>query len=241
MVEPCLLTFGHDVLLCDGALSEAPAVEWFDPEHWARAGVIAHETSGRGSALVVERGADRWVLRHYHRGGLVANFVVDHYLWLGIDRTRSLREWRLLRRLHEAGLPVPKPIAAHVRRSGLAYTADILTAYLPDTRKLSAYLAEGQAPVECWSAIGAMLRDVHDHGADHPDLTAHNILLDTEGRVFLVDFDNARLRPAGAWQRAGLERLHRSLRKVALETGTEFDPAAWQRVVAAYEAQCRDR
>lgn len=240
MVEPQLTILGSDVLLADGALHESAVLEWFDPGYWARAGAVALETSGRGSALVVERGGDRWVLRHYHRGGFVANFVVDHYFWLGIERSRSLREWRLLRRLHEAGLPVPRPVAAHARRSGFAYTADIITAYLPDTRKLSAYLTEGQAPRECWAAIGAMLRDIHEHGADHPDLTAHNILLDTAGRVFLVDFDNARLRPAGPWRRAGIERLHRSLRKVALETGTEFDPDAWQRLVAAYDARRRD-
>jgi hypothetical protein len=36
--------------------------------------------------------------------------------------------------------------------------------------------------------------------------------------VFLVDFDNAQRKPPGAWQRAGVERFNRSLRKVALET-----------------------
>jgi 3-deoxy-D-manno-octulosonic acid kinase len=81
-----------------------------------------------------------------------------------------------------------------------------------------------------------MLRAVHDHGVDHPDLTAHNILLDPRGVVFLVDFDNANVRPPGRWRRAGVERLRRSLRKVALETGTEFDPAAWRELEAGYEA-----
>jgi tRNA A-37 threonylcarbamoyl transferase component Bud32 len=80
-----------------------------------------------------------------------------------------------------------------------------------------------------------MVRAVHAHGVDHPDLTAHNILLDDGGRVFLVDFDNARLRPAGDWRRLGVERLQRSLRKVALETGTDFDSTAWAELEAAYK------
>ena len=33
----------------------------------------------------------------------------------------------------------------------------------------------------CWRRIGAMIRAVHDHGVDHPDLTAHNVLLDDTG------------------------------------------------------------
>ena len=60
-----------------------------------------------------------------------------------------------------------------------------------------------------------MVRAMHEHGVDHPDLTAHNILLDARGRLFLVDFDNAHLKPPGPWRRAGVERLKRSLRKVA--------------------------
>jgi 3-deoxy-D-manno-octulosonic acid kinase len=81
-----------------------------------------------------------------------------------------------------------------------------------------------------------MVRSVHEQGVDHPDLTAHNILLDDHGGVFLVDFDNARVKPAGAWRHAGMERLKRSLRKVALETGTEFDASAWREIEAGYGA-----
>ena len=143
------------------------------------------------------------MLRHYRRGGLVARFIDDHYVWLGAERTRAFREWRLLRKLRAAGLPVPNPVAAHVYRTGVIYTADIITAYLPDTRKLSWFIAQGRAPADCWRRIGAMIRAVHDHGVDHPDLTAHNVLLDDAGNTFLVDFDNAQLKPPGAWQRAG--------------------------------------
>jgi tRNA A-37 threonylcarbamoyl transferase component Bud32 len=71
---------------------------------------------------------------------------------------------------------------------------------------------------------------------DHPDLTAHNLLVDARGDVFLVDFDNARARAPGGWQQRGVERLERSLRKVALETGTDFDARGWAELVAGYGA-----
>ena len=80
-----------------------------------------------------------------------------------------------------------------------------------------------------------MIRAVHDHGVDHPDLTAHNVLLDDAGNTFLVDFDNARDQAARQnGSASGIERFNRSLRKVALETGTEFDAAAWREVEAGY-------
>jgi valyl-tRNA synthetase len=52
-----------------------------------------------------------------------------------------------------------------------------------------------------------------------------------------VDFDNAHRKPPGDWSRLGMERFNRSLRKVALETGTEFDSAAWAEIVAGYTAR----
>jgi 3-deoxy-D-manno-octulosonic acid kinase len=226
---------GRHVMLAGAELRETPEAKWFDAAAWRLGGAVAIETSGRGQVLIVPHGSDTWVLRHYRRGGLVARFIDDHYLWLGAERTRAFREWRLLRELRAAGLPVPNPVAAHVYRTGAIYTADIITSYLRDTQKLSWFIAQSRAPAECWRRVGSMIRAVHDHGVDHPDLTAHNVLLDAAGNPFLVDFDNARVKPAGEWQRLGLERFNRSLRKVALETGTEFDAAAWRELTAGYE------
>jgi 3-deoxy-D-manno-octulosonic acid kinase len=225
---------GSHVMLVAAERSETPRADWFEPQEWRNAGAVAIETSGRGEVLIVAHGEESWVLRHYRRGGLVARLIDDHYLWLGAERSRAFREWRLLRKLRAAGLPVPNPVAAHVYRTGVIYTADIITSYLPATRKLSWFIAQGRAPGECWRRIGAMIRSVHDHGVDHPDLTAHNILLDDAGNTFLVDFDNAQIKSPGAWQRVGMERFNRSLRKVALETGTEFDAAAWQEIEVGY-------
>lgn len=230
---------GAHVMLAGGE-RETPRAAWFDPAEWRRAGAVAIETSGRGQVLIVAHGDERWVLRHYRRGGLVARFIDDHYVWTGAERSRAFREWRVLRKLRAAGLPVPNPVAAHVYRTGVIYTADIITAYLPDTQKLSWYISQGRAPSECWRRIGTMIRAVHDHGVDHPDLTAHNVLLDNAGSTFLVDFDNAYVKPPGDWRRLGMERFNRSLRKVALETGTEFDADAWRELEAGY-AQTRGR
>ncbi|HEU4620117.1 MAG TPA: 3-deoxy-D-manno-octulosonic acid kinase [Gammaproteobacteria bacterium] len=226
-----------DFILCAADAERIAGVgveRWFDRDYWREAGRPLGEKTGRGAVVVLDHGAEQWVLRHYKRGGLVSRFVEDHYVWTGLERTRSFREWRMLARLHALGLPVPRPIAARAARSGLLYQADIATAYLPGARPLSAILNEGAADENVWGAVGRMIRAFHDRGIDHPDLTAHNILLGPAGEVFLVDFDNARRRPPGRWCGAGLARLQRSLRKVALETGGAFDPDGWRVLERAY-------
>src|SRR5690606_23571955 len=119
---------------------------WFEHAYWRDAGAVADETTGRGEVLVVEHGGEPWALRHYPRGGLVAKLIEDHYLWLGLERTRAFREWRLLASLAAAGLPVPRPVAARVNRTGPIYTAGIITRFPPGPRRLSAYLAGGAVP-----------------------------------------------------------------------------------------------
>jgi 3-deoxy-D-manno-octulosonic acid kinase len=237
-VEARIAVVDGTVVVYDAAAERVAAVgveRWFDRGYWREAGAPLSETTGRGAVVVLDHGVEKWVLRHYHRGGLVSRFVEDHYVWTGLERTRAFREWRLLARLLALGLPVPRPIAARVSRRGLLYQADIATRYLPAARPLSAILNDG-TQVDVWKEIGTMVRAFHDCGVDHPDLTAHNILLAPEGRVFLVDFDNARVRRAGPWREAGLARLQRSLRKVALETGVDFDPEGWQQIEDAYRS-----
>lgn len=237
MTEERIVRTDGAIVVHDAAIPEQDVLCLFDGAFVERETRRLDERTGRGGVRVVDRGDERWVLRHYHRGGAIARFVDDHYVWMGLDRARSFREWRLLARLADLGLPAPRPVAARVVRSGLVYQADIVTRYLPDTRPLSAFLDEGRPLDGLWREVGRMVRAFHDHGVHHPDLTAHNILLDSSGRTFLVDFDNARLRPPGSWRAAGLARLERSLRKVALETGGEFDERGWRELEAGYHGR----
>ena len=234
MAQATIMHSGPSVLLYDSAFIDSPDPRWFEPGYWESRGAVIEQLTGRGSVRIVRHESDRWVLRHYHRGGIVARLIEDHYLWLGLRRTRAYREWHLLAELWRLGLPVPQPIAARITRHGFAYESDIITRYLPATRPLAAYLKEEQAGRIDWSRVGRMLSRFHEHGVCHPDLTAHNILLDATGNPFLVDFDNCRFRPPGRWRDAGMRRLQRSLRKVALESGTQFDAAAWDQLETAY-------
>jgi 3-deoxy-D-manno-octulosonic acid kinase len=210
-----------------------PAV--FDVDAWRAAGALAPTSAGRGSAFYITTDEHNWVLRHYRRGGWVARLTPDRYLWLGEAHTRPFREWQLLHDLHAEGLPVPAPVAARYRRSGLTYCADLITERIASAQALSSFLQAGPLPQSGWRSIGACLRRFHDAGACHADLNAHNILLDGSGKVFVVDFDRGSRRSPGAWRAANLARLKRSLLKICRGLPAErLDVKAWNALAEGY-------
>jgi len=228
-------TDGSRTVLFDSTLVDDAVNEWFEPRYWRERHCVRGVASGRGSAVFVESHGQTWVLRHYHRGGFMARFVDDRYVWTGYEATRAFREWRLLAELYASGLPVPRPIAARVWRHGFAYTADILTLYIENTRSVDAMLHAGESLDSVWPVIGNVLRRFHEHGVHHSDLNVRNILVDSQERVFLVDFDKGSLRSRGPWMKGNLDRLQRSLRKTALETGVPYDPEVWRSIEQGYE------
>jgi 3-deoxy-D-manno-octulosonic acid kinase len=218
---------GRAVILYDDALLDHADASVFEPPASAAAAV-----GGRGSAWILMRGADQWVLRHYRRGGVPGRFVRDRYLWAGLDASRPWSEWHLLDSLYKEDLPVPQPVAARVERAGLFYRGDLITRRIPDARSLAERLAMGEAERMPWSAVGRCLRRFHDAGVCHADLNAHNILLDEAGKPFLIDFDRGTRRGAGTWRGANLSRLRRSLDKLSGADG--FNLAAWTALLEGY-------
>lgn len=231
---------GAGAILYDPSRIDQPTASDFEPAALERDGrLVAATAGGRGSAWFVAArsanaaGDERWVLRHCRRGGFVAKFVDDAYLWPGEDGVRTFRELRLLAELVDLGLPAPSPVAARYVRTGLVYRADLITVAIPGVRSLAACVAPATPagvvarasvaadasalPLDTWRAIGACVRRFHDAGVFHADLNAHNVLLDDAQRVWLVDFDRGERRAAGPWREQNVARLERSLHKVAGE------------------------
>ncbi len=218
---------GNGILYEDSRLPRPdPAI--LDRAAWPGAPVAPGYSGGRGATLFIEHEGQRWVLRHYHRGGTIGRVLEDHFLWLGEARTRCFREWRLLAQLAALGLPAPRPVAARYRRRGFVYTADLLTVLIPDVEPLSSRLARGPAAPEVWAAVGRCIGAFHAAGVFHADLTAHNLQIDTADRIFLLDFDRGRIRPpGGGWQAGNLARLHRSLTKISEDGAVAFSAREW--------------
>jgi len=223
-------------MLYDASRCGQPDERIFARDHWRARGALEEAAGGRGTVAFLCDGERRWVLRHYRRGGAVARLLGDRYLWNGAGRTRAFREWRLLRELRAAGLPVPTPVAAQYERVGPFYRADLITEELPARRTLAQALAVAPLDAATWRSVGACVGRLHAHGVHHADLNAHNLLLGDDGSVYVLDFDRGRVRPRGAWEGAVLERLQRSLRKVTAGLPPDrHDAATWQALLDGLE------
>lgn len=225
------------LIVFDADLAPQVGPSWFDPAHWHRNGQPSNRpTGGRVTAHFIETPAGAGVLRHYHRGGMVAPVLGDRYLWTGFERTRAAAEFRLLDRLYSMGLPVPRPVAACCVRHGLGYTADLITLRIAPAQTLAERITSGTLDAGLAGRVGALVARFHNHGVWHADLNAHNILIGPQS-LYLIDFDRGRLRsPAHAWQQANLARLERSLVKLgaARDGKAAFEYAVWTPLMRAY-------
>lgn len=204
--------FGQGMILFDAHSLPQATPAMLSPDHWPDA-VPMDGRGGRGTPWLVRGDFGEAVLRHYRRGGLVGRLVSDRYLYLGQARVRSLREFELLVQLLQRGLPVPRPLLAGWRHEGLHYRADLMTLRVPDARTM-AERVRSRLPLP-WAEIGRTIARFHEAGAYHADLNAHNVMVDGDGAVWLIDFDRGRFRPPSQdWQRANLRRLRRSLDKL---------------------------
>ena len=132
MADTRIHAAGTGAILFDAGLGVQPDDIWFDPDHWHAQGKLAGRArGGRGSVVFIDTPAGQCALRHYHRGGMVAPILGDRYMWNGRERTRGFAEFRLLAELRARELPVPEPVAARYLRSGVHYTADLITRRIP--------------------------------------------------------------------------------------------------------------
>lgn len=223
-------------ILYDADIIGQPDDAFFEPQQWAEQGQLLGSAPGRGTTVFVQQGEQRFALRHYHRGGLVAKLSRDRYLWQGLEKSRPWREWQLLAELYRRGLPVPRPVAVRAVRHGLSYSADIVTEII-DARPLADILGERRLPVAQLERVGSWLRRFHLEELCHADLNARNILLDEAGKVYLIDFDRSELRRGDeGWRSANMERLKRSLEKFRLNAKHfAFDDEDWKAVMRGYQ------
>lgn len=231
-------TIGQHHILYDASRIEHPAAELFDittAELHADENELA---AGRGHAVFFQYGNQDLVLKHYQRGGKMAALLGDRYIGVGCGRSRSFREWRLLRQLAELNLPAPVPVAARCSRHGLFYRADLITMRINDVVTLADRLLAQRCDQDVWRALGACLRRFHDNGVYHADLNARNILLNVETKaVFLIDFDKGGMRYLGeSWKASNLARLQRSLLKFkSLNQTFYFEQQDWNALLDGYK------
>ncbi len=234
-INPHIIKLENQHILYDSSVLAKPSAEIFDPGRLEAQGLLVGRALGRGEAHFFRYQGRQWVLRHYRRGGLIAKLLHDQFAGWRLEGSRSWAEWRLIADLYAKGLPVPRPVAAGVRRRFGVYRADLVTERIANTQTLGRLLQKAPLPAEIWSEIGACVRRFHEHGVYHADLNANNILLDDQFQVYLIDFDRGRLRRPGGWQKSNVDRLERSLHKLKrISANFHFDGENWQSLMQGY-------
>lgn len=220
------------MLVCEEFVDKINS-HWFHPSFWGTDAlpVIA---GGRGMAWFIARTEGDWVLRLYGRGGLVVHVTKRAHFFLNQYFVRAFREFRLLTKLYQAGLSVPRPIAAAYRKVAYCwYHAEIIIERVPYAKSFAQHLAIPNEKL--WFEVGRLIRQFHDYGVYHADLNCHNILISESG-LYLIDFDKSRLRKGQSWKKNNLQRLKHSIEKLS-NTSLDNSPqlgAFWQMLLSGY-------
>jgi len=229
-------------ILYDKSIINRISPDLFTADGWSHSEILTGKlgSGGRGNTFFVGNVPRQFVLRHFRRGGLVGKFVHDRFFWGGEENTRSFAEWRMLAKMAEHDLNVPRPAAALYSRHGTFYTADIITVRIPGVRPLSEIVAEAPQDADFWTSVGAAIHHFHDVGVYHADMNAHNLQIDGDGKLWMLDFDRGQLRQPGSWQQQTLKRLHRSLLKIrSLDPKINFHAPQWEALLEGYFSASR--
>lgn len=213
------------------------------PQYWHEKGAITGSAQGRGTTWFVQykrKSSDEfkhWVLRHYYRGGIVGKLLSDSYLYTSQKNTRAAKEFALLAHMQTLELPAPKPIAYKISRHGFFYRADLLSSRIINSQDLVAILSDRVVSDNLWKEIGKTIKHFHDHNIYHHDLNAHNILIDAQNNVYLIDFDRCEIRATnqGSWQKSNMARLQRSFLKEAKQLSNfHWNMENWRLLLEGY-------
>ena len=218
----------------DAELLNEPAEHAFDIDFWQQNDAVIGSAQGRGTTWFIQTQTIQAALRHYRRGGLFGKIVSDQYWFTGWEKTRSYAEFTLLQTLAKAGVHVPRPIAARVERCGLAYRADLLSEKIADAKDLVSLLEAESLTKEQYYAVGREVAKMHQAQVNHTDLNIHNLLLDTSGQVWIIDFDKCYQQAGSDWQQHNLDRLLRSFRKELNKRSIHWQEDEFQHLLAGY-------
>lgn len=185
----------------------------FDIEYWQKQGKVVGSAQGRGTTWFLQLNGLQAAWRHYRRGGLFGKLIADSYIFHGWQKTRCYQEWQLLALMHDQGIHVPKPIAARAVRRGLSYRADLISEKIPNAQDLVSILQKQSLDPDMYQKIGNEIRKMHSAQVNHTDLNIHNILIDEQQQVWLIDFDKCYQQPGDEWKQGNWERLKRSFEK----------------------------
>jgi len=212
----------------------------FNLFHWQAKKDSVELTGGRGASQKIIIHGQSYVLRLYLRGGFIARFLYDRYLWTGLTRSRPFLENKVVQHALKNNLPVPEVVAFCVKKQGLFYQASIISRFIPNKGTLADILSDSEMPHKQWFELGAVIKHLHQARIFHADLNANNILVDEQGGFTIIDFDKAQIMSSIKGKADNnIQRLLRSLKKIQAFREQEKSPfhfkeKHWQQLLAGY-------
>lgn len=227
-------TINSHVMLFDEEHFPAPSAQMFTGQYWQAQNAITGQAEGRGTTYFFQYDKSEYVLRHYRRGGLIGKVLSDQYIYTGIEQSRPWQEFKLLQHMQTLNLACPTPVAAMVNRSSFYYQGDIISTKIPNAQDLHNVLLEGELTADVWQKIGQTIAEFHNQQIYHHDLNIHNIMLDAEHRVWLIDFDKCSVKHGNKWKKANMTRLKRSFEKEKKLHHIQWQPFDWRMLMSTY-------
>lgn len=225
----------NEAILYDNEILFEEPDECFDIRYLKNNGRICGSAVGRGTTWFIRLKSMDAALRHYWRGGVIGKIVKDRYLFFGLGRTRSYREFYLLKAMSEAGVQVPKPIAARVVQKGLFYKADLISERVSNAKDLVSILKYEPLSDDIYSKIGREIRKMHDAQVNHTDLNIHNILIDEQKNVWIIDFDKCNRKLGNYWKKKNIDRLKRSFEKELVKQNIKWSINDYTKIITSYK------
>ena len=102
---------------------------------------------------------------------------------------------------------------------------------IPGIRPIAERLLNEPGSVEFWNRAGEAIGQFHAAGVNHADLSAYNVQVDTDDKLWVLDFDRGRISSNGPWRQQNIARLHRSFMKVSsLDDRLNFSDEDWEQL-----------
>lgn len=190
---------------------------------------------------------ETFLVRRFSHGGLLRFFTRARFL----DPRRPFDELRVSHALARAGVRTPEVIAARALSvPGGGFHLDLVTRRVEDSIDLGFFLGMARrGEIERGSlrrlaaAAGMLVRQLHETGCLHADLTPNNILVNREAargaepRLWIVDLDRARLRDrlSDGERRANLRRLFRFVARREERDGRALSRSDHARFMLGYD------
>lgn len=147
--------------------------------------------AGRRSASYGEiPGLGRVVIKHYHRGGVFGKLVRSSYVRWG--PTRSQAEFELIRRVRALGVSAPEPLV-FAFTGAFIYRAWLVTQEVREHQSLAAMSTSDEERARSYTErLVEQICLLIQAKIYHVDLHPGNVLIDSSGNMFIIDFDKAR-------------------------------------------------